>query len=184
MIIAIIPAKKGSNRLPEKNMRLLMGKPMIQYALDYVKQSKRISKIYVSTDDVAIADFAKAQGVAVVFRPESLGGETPLLDVYRHALNTLKLSGIETVAGVQPDHPDRTITLDQALEIYETQNLDVLFSKDAKGQKNGAHSVMNAKGILTNRFKKTAFIVDDCTNILYEPDLMLAEQRLISQDLI
>ena len=41
MIIAIIPAKGYSKRLQNKNMRLLLGKPMLQYAIDYAKQSKR-----------------------------------------------------------------------------------------------------------------------------------------------
>ena len=143
MIIAIIPAKKDSNRMPDKNMRVLLGRPLLEYAIDYAKQSRRISRIYVSTDDMAIADFAESQGVKVVSRPEILGGETPLLDVYRHALNTMKLKAVETVAGVQADHPDRNISLDVALDKYEDEGFDCLYSKDANGHKNGAHSIMS-----------------------------------------
>tara|TARA_Y100000031_G_scaffold122314_1_gene137131 strand:- start:791 stop:1345 length:555 start_codon:yes stop_codon:yes gene_type:complete len=182
MIIAIIPAKKDSNRMPDKNMRVLLGRPLLEYAIDYAKQSRRISRIYVSTDDMAIADFAESQGVKVVSRPEILGGETPLLDVYRHALNTMKLKAVETVAGVQADHPDRNISLDVALDKYEDEGFDCLYSKDANGHKNGAHSIMSAEGILNEKFEKTGFIVDDCTNVHYESDLMIAERKLISRD--
>jgi|TARA_B100002003_G_C13947823_1_gene459704 CMP-N-acetylneuraminic acid synthetase len=182
MIIAIIPTKKNSNRMPDKNMRVLLGRPLLEHAIDYVKQSRRISRIYVSTDNVAIADFAESQGVKVVSRLEILGGETPLIDVYRHALNTMKLKDVKTVAGVQVDHPDRNISMDEALDKYEDEGLDCLYSKDAHGRKNGAHSIMSAVGILNEKFEKTGFTVDDCTNVHYESDLKLAEGRLISRD--
>ena len=178
MIIAIIPAKKDSNRLPDKNMRPLLGRPMLEHAINYAKQSNRLSQIYVSTDDKAIADFTECQGVEVIIRPPSLGGETPLLDVYRHALNILLPKNVETVVGVQVDHPDRNISLDEALEIYEHNGLDYLYSKDVHGQKNGAHFILSTKGILENKFKKRDHIIDNCTNVHFESDLMKAEIRM------
>ncbi len=181
MIIAIIPAKGGSKRLKKKNMQLLLGKPMIQYTLDYAKQSKKISKIYVSTDDDIIASYADSQDLNVIHRSFNLGGETPLLDVYYHAIKIRKINKLETVAGIQPDHPDRNFSLDEVLDKYENDALDCLYSKDAKGQKNGAHSIMSAKGILQKKFKKVGYIEDDCTNVHYESDLLLAEQRLMSR---
>ena len=57
MIIAIIPAKGGSKRLPNKNMQPLCGKPMLQYAIDYVKESKKVSRVYLSTDDKSISEY-------------------------------------------------------------------------------------------------------------------------------
>jgi CMP-N-acetylneuraminic acid synthetase len=181
MIIAIIPAKGESKRLKNKNMQLLLGKPMIQYAVDYAKQSKRISKIYVTTDNDTIAEYAESQDLDVIIRSSNLGGETPLLDVYYHAINMRKINKLETVAGIQPDHPDRNYTLDEALDKYENDALDCLYSKDGKGQKNGAHSIMSAKGILQKKFEKVGYIEDDCTNVHYESDLLLAEQRLMSR---
>ena len=181
MIIAIIPAKGGSKRLHNKNMQILLGKPMLQYAIDYTKECKKVSRIYLSTDDKSIAEYGFSKGIEVIDRPTSLGGETPLLDVYYHAINMRKINKLETVAGIQPDHPDRNYTLDEALDKYENDALDCLYSKDGKGQKNGAHSIMSAKGILQKKFEKVGYIEDDCTNVHYESDLLLAEQRLISR---
>lgn len=178
MIIAIIPAKKDSNRMPNKNMRVLLGKPLIEHTIDYVRQSKRVVRIFVSTDCKQIADLAESHGVEVVFRPESLGGETPLIDVYKHALEILGLKEVQTVAGVQADHPDRNVSLDEALDKYEKGELDNLYSKDAKDQKNGAHYIMSVEGIFNNTFGKKDFIIDDCTNIHFESDLLIAEERM------
>ena len=124
MIIAIIPAKGSSKRLPNKNMCLILNKPMLHYAIDYAKNSRKISKIYISTDDKNIAEYSKSQGIDVIFRSEDLGGETPLIDVYHHAISSLDLKEIKTVVGIQPDHPDRTISLDDSLCEYhdKTQN--------------------------------------------------------------
>ena len=55
MIIGIIPAKGQSSRLPNKNMSLINGRPMLEFTIDYAKQSTRLSKLYVSTEDETIA---------------------------------------------------------------------------------------------------------------------------------
>ena len=183
MIIAIIPAKGDSRRVPNKNMQLLLGKPLLQHAIEYAKNSNKLSKIFVSTDDSNIAEFSNSKGIEVIMRSKNLGGETPLIDVLKHALCEVLHPDIHTVVCIQPDHPDRIITLDQVIEKYNDENLDCLNSKDAKGKGNGAHSIMKAKGILENNFKNIGFIVDDCTNIHYEADLLLAEKRLLSRKL-
>jgi len=182
MIIAIIPAKGGSKRLPNKNMCLILNKPMLHYAIDYAKNSRKILKIYISTDDNNIAEYSKSQGIEVIFRSEDLGGETPLLDVYYHAISSLDLEELNTIVGVQPDHPDRTISLDYSLHEYETQGLDFLYSVDSKSQKNGAHSIMDANGLIKKSFNKKGFIVDDCTNVHYLEDLKTAENNLKYQN--
>ena len=53
-IIAIIPARGGSKRLPKKNIYLLKGKPLIAYSIAACKGSKYINEIYVSSDDKEI----------------------------------------------------------------------------------------------------------------------------------
>jgi len=178
-LIAIIPVKSGSTRLPEKNMRYLLGKTLLQRAIDYVRASKRVKEFYVSTNDKAIAKTSRSLGAQVIIRPEQLTGETPLIEVYRHALEELDLDGIELMAGVQVDHPDRHISLDDAIDNFEAKQVDRLYSIDGKGGKNGAHLIMKVKSILSNHFNDEAAIVDDCTNIHYESDLVLAEKNLM-----
>tara|TARA_B100000315_G_C14585437_1_gene592746 strand:- start:1906 stop:2466 length:561 start_codon:yes stop_codon:yes gene_type:complete len=181
MIIAIIPAKGYSNRLPNKNMHPLLGKPLLQYAIDFAQASKKVSNIYISTDDETIIEYAVSQKIEFIKRDAALGGETPLIDVYRHALNTLKIKNISIVVGVQPDHPDRNVLLDDSLEYFESHQLDFMLSTDSDGTKNGAQNIMSAKGIISGEFKRIGQIEDDCTNIHYESDLVMAEERLRSK---
>jgi CMP-N-acetylneuraminic acid synthetase len=85
MIVIVIPAKGASNRLPNKNMTPINGRPMLDYAIEGALASKRAAAVYVSTDSDAIAAHAAACGIKVIRRPESLGGEVPIIEVYRHA---------------------------------------------------------------------------------------------------
>ena len=95
MIICIIPAKGGSKRLENKNMQVLNGKPMLYYSIAAAKKSKRINKIYVSTDATDIADFARKMGAEVIERPQRLTGDAPVTEVYRHALRQIKNDSVD-----------------------------------------------------------------------------------------
>ncbi|MEZ7985269.1 MAG: 2-C-methyl-D-erythritol 4-phosphate cytidylyltransferase, partial [Pseudomonadales bacterium] len=59
MNIAIIPARGGSKRILNKNIKPFSGKPMIQWAIEAAQESNIFDQIIVSTDDEAIADISK-----------------------------------------------------------------------------------------------------------------------------
>jgi N-acylneuraminate cytidylyltransferase len=65
--LAIIPARGGSKRIPRKNVRPFMGKPMMKYAIDAALECGLFSEVMVSTDDTEIADIAKQAGANVPF---------------------------------------------------------------------------------------------------------------------
>jgi N-acylneuraminate cytidylyltransferase len=65
--IAIIPARGGSKRIPRKNLKSFLGKPIIQYAIEAAINSDCFSEIVVSTDDSEIATIAKDLGASVPF---------------------------------------------------------------------------------------------------------------------
>jgi len=65
--IAIIPARGGSKRLPRKNIRDFLGKPIVAYSIEAARQSKVFDEVMVSTDDEEIADIAKHFGAEVPF---------------------------------------------------------------------------------------------------------------------
>lgn len=72
-ILAIIPAKKNSRRLPGKNMKILIDKPLLQYTIETAKKSRFIDSILCSTDDEKILNFSKKHGCNfVVLRDSSL----------------------------------------------------------------------------------------------------------------
>jgi CMP-N-acetylneuraminic acid synthetase len=179
MIITVIPAKGKSRRLPNKNMALINGRPMLDYAFEFALASKKNTDIIVSTDDDAIAQYAKDNNIKVVRRPVSLGGDVPLIEVYRHALNEIGSEGVTAVVGLQPDHPDRNISLDEAIEAFEEANADVLESDEADGTHNGAHYIMSIAFLETEKADKIVTIIDDCTNVHHQEDLDRAAENLI-----
>jgi N-acylneuraminate cytidylyltransferase len=86
--LAIIPARGGSKGVPRKNLRLLGGKPLIQWSIEAAQASTRLDRCIVSTDDPEIAEAARGMGADVPFlRPAEYAlDETPDLPVFQHAL--------------------------------------------------------------------------------------------------
>lgn len=179
MIVIVIPAKGKSGRLPNKNMLAVNGRPMIDYTIDDALKSRRADRIYVSTDSDAIATHAAGRGIPVIRRPESLGGDVPILDVYRHAIANMEGGdGVDVLVGLQPDHPDRDIGVDESLAVFFENGVDRVMSKQADGTKNGAHYVLSRHFLDSGESRKDVTIVDDCTNIHYEDEVRRAEERL------
>jgi CMP-N,N'-diacetyllegionaminic acid synthase len=88
-VLAIIPARGGSKRIPKKNLANVAGKSLLAWTIQAAKNSKRVSHVLVSTDDMEIAEAARAMGIHVPWlRPEALSTDTTsTLDVLLHALN-------------------------------------------------------------------------------------------------
>ncbi|WP_300500265.1 pseudaminic acid cytidylyltransferase [Marinobacter sp.] len=88
MIVAIIPARGGSKRIPRKNIKPFCGKPMIAWAIEAAKAARCFEDIIVSTDDDEIAAVAKAYGAMVPFkRPDNLSDDhTGTIPVIKHAV--------------------------------------------------------------------------------------------------
>ena len=89
--LAVIPARGGSKQVPRKNLRLLGGKPLIQWSIEAARASTELDRCIVSTDDDEIAEVARALGAEVPFlRPaEYAQDNTPDLPVFQHALRWL-----------------------------------------------------------------------------------------------
>jgi len=86
--IAIIPARGGSKRIPRKNIKDFLGKPLIAYSIETAKKSELFDKIVVSTDDEEIAEVAKKYGAEVLQRPKELADDfTGTGAVTQHALS-------------------------------------------------------------------------------------------------
>jgi pseudaminic acid cytidylyltransferase len=88
MKLAIIPARGGSKRIPKKNIRNFLGKPIIYYSIEAAKKSGLFDRIIVSTDNYTIAKIALKYGAEVPFiRPESLSNDhASTHSVMRHAV--------------------------------------------------------------------------------------------------
>lgn len=178
-VIAVIPAKADSKRLPNKNMALICGKPLLYYTIKTAKECRLVDKIYVSTDSSEIAEFSRKEGVSVIERPPELCGEAPLVEVYRHALMSIDDKDVACIVGLQPDHPDRTIDLERIIRYVQEKDLDDLISVGSYGHKNGSIRIMKAQALKEGRISiNLGSIIDDATNIHSLGDLKIAENRL------
>ena len=92
MIIAVIPARGGSKRIPGKNIREFHGKPMIAYSIETALATDIFDRVIVSTDDENIASIARRFGAETPFtRPDSLSDDnTGTNAVVKHALDWLR----------------------------------------------------------------------------------------------
>jgi N-acylneuraminate cytidylyltransferase len=132
-IIAIIPARGGSKRLPQKNILPLVGKPLIAYSIEQAKASSLIKCVIVSTDDRKIETVAKEYGAEVVKRPSELSGdmatsELALLHVLDHLFEVEHFSP-DLVVFLQCTSPLRDGSdIENAIRTLRENNADSLFS--------------------------------------------------------
>ena len=110
--IAIIPARSGSKGLKDKNIKPLMGKPLLAYSIEAAQKAEIFDEIMVSTDSEEYAKIAREYGAKVPFlRSEELSGDTAgSWDVVKQVLNKYKSLGEEfdSVCLLQPTSPLRT----------------------------------------------------------------------------
>lgn len=177
MIVAVIPAKLGSNRLPKKNLMEVGGVPLVVHAVKYAQAAKRVDRVVVSTDSDEIATLAARHGAATVWRGPELAGEAPLMDVYRHALDSTGWEGVDYVVGVQPDHPGRTSDLDEMIAYAEANRIDDFFTVDRNGKRNGALRILSRNALKASPLIYPSAYCDDCVNIHTSQDLAMAEHE-------
>lgn len=72
----VIPARKGSRRLPQKNIVDFFGKPLIAHSIEYALDSFSKERIWVNTDDEMIVKIAHEYGIKITVRPDYLGTDT------------------------------------------------------------------------------------------------------------
>ena len=96
MTLCVIPARGGSKRIPRKNIRPFLGKPMIAWPIEAALESGLFDHVIVSTDDEEIAATARAAGAEVPFmRPPELADDyTGIAEVMKHALQWAETQSI------------------------------------------------------------------------------------------
>ena len=128
--IAIIPARGNSKRLPNKNLLLLGGIPLLVHSILYAQRNPSIiDEIYVSTDSAAIKKIALQFGARVLDRPDIISGDfEPTLSCIQHALNSVP-DTVESIVLLQPTNPLRPEKLlQEAFEAYHRNEADSLFT--------------------------------------------------------
>jgi len=133
MIVAIIPARGGSKRIPRKNIKDFHGKPIIAYAIEAAIESGIFSRIIVSTDDEEIAQIAKYHGAEVPFLRSDKNADdyATTSSVLLEVLEQLSSIGesYKTACCIYPTSPlIDSKDLKSANEQFTTKEFDVLLS--------------------------------------------------------
>ena len=126
-IVGEIPARLGSKRIEQKNLRLLNGKPLITYAIEAAKQATTLSEIYVNSESDVIGNIAKANGVHFYKRRLELSEDHIVSDEFNYDF----LKNIETDILVMINPVSPLITgkdLDDIVSYYLSSNLDTLIT--------------------------------------------------------
>ncbi|MGI9316593.1 MAG: cytidylyltransferase domain-containing protein [bacterium] len=130
--VAIIPARKGSKRLPGKNLLPLSGKPLIEWTINAALEAGLFDQIIVTSDDQDILTKAKSSGVISILRPKELASDTATtVDTVLHALDSALPSGNSSnrFMLLQPTSPLRTADdIVQASEIMYDADSDSVIS--------------------------------------------------------
>lgn len=130
-ILGLIPARGGSKGVPGKNIKLLNGKPLLQFTTEIALESQYLTEVVLSSDDNQIITVAKKLGVQVPFtRPSVLAeDQTPTIDVVIHALEWYGKQTIffDAVCLLQVTSPFRTVEfLDKAISKFIDSGCDSL----------------------------------------------------------
>ncbi|MGM0429481.1 MAG: pseudaminic acid cytidylyltransferase [Pseudomonadota bacterium] len=133
MMIAVIPARGGSKRIPRKNIKAFCGKPMIAWAIEAAKASGCFDDILVSTDDDEIAEVSKACGARVSFkRPDNLSDDhTGTIPVIKHAIEWYEahVKPIDYVCCIYATAPFlQPGDLKEGLKLVQKNHVDYAFS--------------------------------------------------------
>ena len=120
-IVALIPARSGSKRIPKKNIKLLNGIPLIGYTICSALRANRFEDVIVSTDDEEIAEIAENFGATVPnLRPKEFASEiSPDIKWVTHALNEWCPEDTSMLALLRPTSPLRQPeTIVAAIELF------------------------------------------------------------------
>lgn len=130
-VLGVITARGGSKGIPRKNLRVLCGKPLLQYTAEAALTASRLSQVILSTEDEEIAEVGRRCGLHVPFlRPMQLAqDDTPTLPVLRHAVSWMENQGsyFDAVCLLQPTNPLRRAgEIDACIERLQVGGADAV----------------------------------------------------------
>lgn len=130
-LLAVIPARGGSKRIPHKNIRNFGGKPLLAYSIDAALQSGLFSKIVVSTDDPEIAETAQKCGALVPFMrdPQLADDYTGTYAVTVDAYKRMQSQNFDAVCCIYATAPLLTASyLQKAYAFFVQEKADFLYA--------------------------------------------------------
>lgn len=142
IMVSLIIARGGSKRLPKKNIKMLVGKPMLAWTIEASINAKHVDRTFVSTEDAEIKKVALQYGAEVVDRPEEYAREAPgkedyerngIIMSFKEALYQMDYEP-EYLLQLYPTSPTRTAKhIDEAYELMLARNCTSIMSVYQKG---------------------------------------------------
>ena len=151
-ILGIIPARGGSKRLPNKNIKILNGRPLIEYIIKTCLQSGSLDKLIVSTDSKEIRRIALKSGASVPFlRPKELARDTSTTEeTLKHAILFMEKSlrhKIDIIVLLQATSPFTTVgIIDKCIKLLLNKNWDVVITVKMASERAEWIGFLNNKG--------------------------------------
>lgn len=126
-VTGMIPARKGSQRLPRKNTALVGSKPLIQHVIEAAQGCRFFDEVIVNTDDEKVEEIAKSLNATIYKRkPENATSQARSDEV---VFEFIEHNSCDILVWVNPTSPLQTSNeIEDALEYFKTNNLDSLFS--------------------------------------------------------
>jgi CMP-N-acetylneuraminic acid synthetase len=184
MILAVIPARAGSKRLPGKNIAPFGGRPLLAWS---VALAERLTEVHcvVSTEDPAIARVAREAGSAVVDRPPELAGDkSSMTQVLIHAAQQVRKEGLvfDSVLLLQPTNPLRPIAMmERAIARFQSEPCDSLVAVSRRKLKTGrieAGAFIRNYGHDTQSRTMPATVYENGLFYLTKPAILLEQESL------
>jgi CTP:molybdopterin cytidylyltransferase MocA len=125
-VVAVVPARGGTDRIPYLNIKRLGDRPLLAHTLDAARAASSVDRVVVSTDDDAVAEVAKGCGAEVPFvRPRELAEEiNSLMPVVQHALREIERQG---------DRPDLVVLLQATTPFRDARAIDAAVARLVEG---------------------------------------------------
>ena len=122
-----IPARYGSKRIKQKNLRLINGKPLICYAIDAAKKAKTLHEVYVNTESDVIGKIALENGVKFYKRDSSLSTDTATSDQFNY--DFIKGTGADVLVMINPVSPlIEGADIDDVVNYFLQNNYDTVIT--------------------------------------------------------
>ena len=134
IILCVILARGGSKGLPGKNIKKILGKPLISYSIEQANESRYIDRVIVSTEDKEISEIAKQSGGEILFsRPDELASdESGIIDVLLHAMDWMEIKegySFDILVLLHVTTPLRSVEdIDNSIEMLVNKKADNVFS--------------------------------------------------------
>jgi CMP-N-acetylneuraminic acid synthetase len=188
-VAALVPMRSGSERIKNKNSKLLSGKPLPFYILNSLSESEYISKIYIDTDSKEIAKMCVDEfpSVDVIFRPKNLAtGDTPMNAVLSNSMNSISESTIFQTHATSPFLKPQTISqacrifmegIDSSTLFSVTCLKDRLWSKDFKPINHDPNTLLRTQDLANVYSENSAFYIFEKSKFLQTKNRMSQSPR-------